>query len=480
MKFQFPTTPRVAIIGGGISGLAAACRLVELAPSWNVTLFEGNSKLGGALQTVERKGFLIERGADSFITNLPWAFDLCRRIGFDQHLISTNQSYRGAYVVRQGRMYKLPAGFQLMVSHRVWPLLTSPLLSFGGRVRLACERFVPAKRDRRDESVAQFARRRLGQEAFERLVEPLVASIYTSDTRRLSVAATMPQFVEMERQWGSLTRGARRGSEETSDSETSGARYGLFMAPRAGMSSLVRALADSLPEGSARIGTEITRLEPRDRGGCKLTFRGTGQCESFDGVIVSVPAPQTARLFEGSFQKLANELYGIEYASSAVVAIGFQRDQISHALEGFGFVVPSMEKRTILAASFASIKFAGRAPPGTVLIRVFVGGALRPDMAEREDRDLTQRVLDELRPLIGLRGDPIVCDITRWRSAMPQYRVGHLERVARIEQRIAGISGLELAGNAYRGVGIPHAVCSGEQAAERLHVTLEKGLSVAG
>ncbi len=472
---QITTSPkRVAVIGGGISGLAAAHRLRELDPACQVTLLEAGSRLGGVLETARRDGFLIERSADNFITNVPWAVDLCRRVGLGDQLLPTSSEQRNAMVVHAGRLERVPQGFMLMAPARLGPVLASPILSPWGKLRLLGEYFVPRRADGEDESLASFARRRLGREAFERIVQPLVGGIYAADPERLSLAATMPRFVEMERRWGGLIRGARHErSSEAADatSEVAGARYGMFVAPRDGLSSLVAAIAARLPEGSVRLGARVESLSRGEQSGWVVTYVGndglatTLEC---DAVIIAIGAPDSASLLEPIDQALAGELAAIEYAGTSIVSLAFRRDQVTHPLDGFGFVVPAIEKRPILAGSFSSAKFAGRAPRDTVLIRVFIGGACQSELAELDDQRLRQIALDELRSLIGARGEPLFADIARWPRSMPQYHLGHCQRVERIEAAVARWTGLALAGNAYHGVGIPNCIHSGELAAEEV------------
>ena len=459
---------RIAIIGSGISGLAAAYRLINLNPSLQVRVFEANHYPGGAIQTVERDGFLIERGADSFITNIPWAKNLCQQLGFENQLMSTNKEFRGAYVVRRGRLHKIPAGFQLMATPRLWPIITTRLLSSVGKLRLVCERFLPPKQNPDDESLADFASRRLGREAYERLVEPLVGGIYTSDARKLSIAATLPQFMKMEQQWGNLTRGMYEKSKADGSEPAHGARYELFVAPRRGMQSLVQAIVAQLPNKSLQLETSVGRIEPTNDGRWKVFFADRKQTEYFDGVIAAVPTYRTATLLGTLHTKLSEALTEIEYASSVVVSLGVPRNSIAHPLDGFGLVVPAVEKRSILAASFSSVKFPERAPEDMALIRVFIGGALRPELVDRDNQEIISLAIDEMRDLIRLRGEPIICDLTRWPAAMPQYHVGHIERVGRIKRFVKTLDRFEVAGSAYDGVGIPHSIHSGEQAADRL------------
>lgn len=457
---------RVAVIGGGITGLAAAHRLIELAPQTRLTLFESGDRLGGVLQTERRDGYLIEHSADNFITNVPWGTDLCRRVGLADELLHTREAQRRAFVVRNGRLLPVPVGFHLLSPSRVWPLVRSPLLSWPGKLRVLCEPFIRRRRDNSDESLASFARRRLGREAFERLVQPLVAGIYTADAEQLSMAAALPRFVEMERQSGSLIRAARRERfRQGNNSDYSGARYGLFVAPREGMSSLVAAIARRLPEGRVRCGSRVTQISPSGRGWQIIVG---GETSEFDAVVVAVPAFAAANLLAGVAPELAEHLQGIVYAGSAVVVLGYDRKQIARTFEGFGFVVPSVERRQILAASYSSVKFEGRAPDDRVLIRVFLGGAERPEQLELEDARLIDLATKELSALLCINGNPELVRVVRWPGSMPQYHVGHVELVNRIEQLAANWPTLALAGNAYHGVGVPNCIHSGEQAAEQV------------
>ncbi len=462
---------RVAVIGGGITGLAAAQRLVELDPSVDVTLFEAGPRLGGVLETVRRDGFLIERSADNFITSVPWALDLCREIGFESELLPTTSGQRNAMVVHRGRLEKLPAGFMLMAPGQLWPLATTPILSPWGKLRLLAEYFIPARRAEIDESLGSFARRRLGAEAFERIVQPLVGGIYTADPERLSLKATLPRFLEMERRYGSLIRAARaerRAGKSTGDGE-SGARYGLFVAPRQGMSSLVAALAARLPAGTVQLNSPVARIEQTSPGLWSVELGGVdADKQEFDGLIVAVAAPLAGQLLYQVDRPLAADLRRIDYASSVVVSLGLKREQIERRLDSFGFVVPAVEKRRILAGSFSSVKFAGRAPDDSALLRVFIGGACQPELAELPDERLREIAIDELRALVGLRGEPLFVDIVRHPRSMPQYHVGHCDLVADIEHAAGRWPGLALAGNAYHGVGIPNCVHSGRSAAERI------------
>jgi len=370
-----PHRPKVAVIGGGVSGLAAAHRLRELAPEIDVTLLEASDRPGGVLQTVHTGGYLIERSADNFITNVPWALDLCRRIGFEDELIPTNEALRKALVLRRGRLHDVPEGFVLMSPTKIGSVLTTPLLSPAGKLRLAWEYFVARRKAEGDESLASFTRRRLGRQAFERLVQPLIGGIYTADPERLSMAATMPRFQEMERRHGGLIRGARAQQRERKNQQQQsehGARYGMFVAPRRGMSSLIDALAAKLPADAIQLGARVSNLG-RDGAGWRLDRDGRRPL-SCDAVIVALRASQAGDLLENVDPSLSSDLKSVPYAGASVVCNGYRADQIDRLPRGFGFVVPAIENRRILAGSFSSHKFPGRAPEGRVLVRTFIGG----------------------------------------------------------------------------------------------------------
>lgn len=479
--------PCIAVIGGGITGLAAAHRIHELLPQAELSLFEAGPRVGGILDTVFLDGFLIERSADNFLTRLPQAVALCRRLGIADELISTDESRRRAFVVRDGRLVPIPDGFFLMSPRKLSPLLSSPILSLLGKFRVLAELLVPRgpasinldpetrSLNTHDESVASFARRRLGRETFERLVQPLIAGIYTADPEKLSMAATMPEFLAQERDHGSLLAAAQRtGRFSDQPSAASGARYSLFATPQNGIASLVQSLATHLPVNTIHLNTSVVNIQQTTDNRWHLdsvsgpppsAFRPPPY---FDALILAIPTYAAAKLLEHEDRTLATALAGIDYAGCNVVSLGFQRDQIGHALDGFGFVVPQVERRRIIAASFASQKFPGRAPAGTVLIRVFIGGALQPELLDLTDDELRRLAIDELAELLQIKGQPVLTDIARWPRSMPQYHVGHLERVARIEKLAGRHPMLALAGNAYHGVGIPQCIASGESAAERV------------
>ena len=461
---------RVVVVGGGITGLAAAHRMVEISPSVELQLLEAGPRLGGVLETIRDGGCLIETSADNFITNVPWAVDLCKRIGFDQQLIPTEPAHRQAMVLSRGRLRRVPDGFVLMSPTRMWPILTTRLLSPAGKLRLLAELFIPRKSSE-DESLASFVRRRFGPEVFERLVQPLIGGIYTADPEKLSLAATLPRFLEMERQYGSLIRAARldRASRVT-NRETSGARYSLFTAPRGGMTTLVEAIASRLPAGAVQFHSRVARLQPLDGDRWRVVPGSAAEQDSIecDAIILATPAGQSARMVSEFDAELAGLCSRISYAGTAIVALVYYKVQLGRAIDAFGFVVPEVEQRQILAASFSSVKYAGRAPADQVLVRVFIGGACHRELLDLSDDGLRRIAHAELADILKITGDPALSHVVRWTEKMPQYHVGHLQLVQQIEKQAARWPSLQLAGNAYRGVGIPYCIHSGQQAAERI------------
>jgi oxygen-dependent protoporphyrinogen oxidase len=464
------TPVRVVVVGGGIAGLAAAHRLVELAGGagrpLDLTLVEAAGRLGGAIRTERADGFLLEAGPDSFVSEKPWALALAERIGLGPRLQRTDDRYRRTYIVRGGRLHPLPEGFLLLAPTRVWPVVASGVFSWRGKLRMGLDLLLPRRASGGDESLGSFVRRRLGREALERVAQPLVGGIYATAPDRLSLAATMPRFLALEREHRSLILALRRATPPRDAAAASGARWSLFVTLAGGMEELVAALAARLPAGAVRLGAAVTAVAPSPHG---WTVRlAGGAALAADGVVLAAPAYQVAVMVRDTDAPLARLLGGIGYASSATVTLAYPRAAVRHPLDGFGFVVPGVERRPTIACTFSSVKYPGRAPEGTVLLRVFLGGALQAELLERDDATLARLAHEDVAALLGIRALPILTRLWRHPRAMPQYEVGHLERIAAIETRLGSLPGLALAGGAYRGVGIADCIHSGELAAERL------------
>jgi oxygen-dependent protoporphyrinogen oxidase len=466
---------RVAVVGGGISGLATAHRLNELDPQIDVSVLEKANRTGGVLDTQNRDGFLLEWGADNFITNVPWALELCRRIGFEDQLVQTDENHRGAFVVRNGRLRKIPQGFIVMAPSRVWPVITTPILGPFAKLRMAGEYFVPKRNDNADESLAAFVIRRFGRQTYERLVQPLIGGIYTGDPAKLSLQSTMPRFRDMEKKHGSLIRAVMKQAKRQpkSDRNTSGGRYSMFVAPRDGIASLLKAMADRLPPHAIRIGEVVTGLGRQSDGRWQVDINQDRR-ELFDAVVLATPAKAASSLINPHDQDIARALAEIHHSGCSIVTLAFKKTHVKHPLDGFGFVVPAVENRQILSGSFSSVKYPGRAPDDQVLMRVFIGGALQPELVDLADEKLIDVACCELSELLGISGDPTLVRIARLPASMPQYYVGHRERIARIRSRASDLGGLFLTGNAYDGVGIPFCIHGGETTAQQVLEFLAK------
>ena len=480
MTSDAPTSPPTfVVIGGGMAGLAAAEALAGEG-SRRVVLVEPTTRWGGVLDTVQRDGWLIERSADNFLAARPEGLALVDRLGLTSRLVGVDPAVRRALVFHRGRTVPVPPGFRLLAPGRPAAVLASPLLSPLGKLRVLAERFVrPNNAAAADESLEHFAVRRLGREAFERLVQPLVAGIWTADPARLSMAAACPDFLAMERSAGSLTAGEQARLRAAGQAaEGTGARYGQFVTLSDGMGTLPAALAERL----GRLGVEFRRAAAtrlaRDGGGWIVECDRSAPLAA-SGVVVATRAPLAATLVADVDPVLATALGAIEYAGSAVVSLGYERSAIAHPLDAAGVVVPRSAGRKILAVSFSSAKYPGRAPAGHALVRVFVGGALDPDTALLPDGPLVDLVRRELADVIGARGTPRVVQIDRWAGAMPQYHVGHVERVTVIRERLTALPGLALAGAAYEGVGIPQVIASGQAAAGVVAATQSVGQASA-
>lgn len=486
-----PARPRVVVVGAGIAGLAAALRIMREAPGVELTVCEAGARPGGVIGTEragERGEYLLEAGPDSFLTEKPEALRFCGTLGIEDRLVGVQPAAARSYVVCAGRLAPIPDGFRILAPTRVWPWLRSPLFSWPGKLRTAMDWVLPRGRSRQDETVASFVTRRVGRETFDRIAEPMIGTIYTGDATTLSLAATMPRFVELERRYGSVIRGllharpaapARAIGTNAGGPLESGRRLGMFAAHADGMQALVDAAVGRLPAGVLRLRTHVASVAHGPGGqGYRLALNGGGRLEA-EAVVIATPAPAAARLLADVDAGLAAGLNAIPYASSASVSLAYRRGGIRHPLDGLGFVVPRVERRPILAASFSSVKFPGRAPADRALLRIFLGGALVPAMVDREDDDLVATAGGEMEALLAASAPPVFSRVHRHRNAMPQYTVGHLARVTEIETRVAVHAGLALAGAAYRGVGISDCIRSGEAAADLILTNVQKRGPVA-
>ena len=458
---------RVVVVGGGLSGLAAAYAVVREANregrSVRVMLLEASGRLGGNVLTERRDGFVIEAGPDSFVVTRPHALKLCEELGLGPRLIETRPENRRVYIARGGRLVPLPEGLVLGVPSRIRPFLRSPLLSMRGKLRALRETTTSrATADGGDISIGDFLEQRFGREMVDVILEPLLGGIYAGDAFRLSLRSTFPDWFSLGGRGASLLRTARAARKAKLDD---GAPSSPFRSLVSGMGELIDTLADRIGQGTIRLGAKVERIE-RLGAGFRVAL-ADGDVEA-DRVVVALPSRAASAVLAPIDEALSRELAAIEYVSTATVCFSYKRSQISHRLDAAGFLAPKTEGRKTTAGTFITSKWAGRAPDGFALVRGFVGGAHDEATAKLPDDELIRVVRGELEGLLGIAGDPVFAQVFRYIDASPQPLVGHSDRLARIKGRVQNVPGLYVIGNAYDGVGIPDCVRLAEQAASEI------------
>ena len=479
------SSPRVAIIGGGITGLSTAFYLERMAKAQGVsvecTLIERSQRLGGKIVTenVEQNGsFVVEGGPDSFVAQKPWGVELARDLGLSDQLMTPNREQQKVYVLLNGKLCAMPDGLQLIIPTKFLPFALSPMISPLGKLRMAMDLFIPPKLDGADETLADFMRRRLGDEALNKIGEPLLSGIHNSAAEQQSLLATFPRFRTMEEKYGSLTRGmlTMRRQRKQSPGKPQEAPS-PFVSLRGGIEELVKALKAQV---QCKVLTgcgvaDIAHTPDSPEAAYHITL-DNGQTIHADAVVVTTPSYIAADLIENIQPALAEGLRCIRHVSTATVSLAYRSTDIGEPLKGFGMVIPRTEKRRINACTMTSLKFAHRAPEDHALIRVFVGGSRTPEMMNLDDAEMLSVVREELRSMLKIDAAPIFTRIYRWLQANPQYDVGHLERVTQLEALCP--AGLYLGGNAYRGVGIPDCVKQGKDAAAQAIAHIQKRFPV--
>lgn len=445
------------IIGGGITGLATAFHLHRATPgNVAITLVESGPRLGGKITSRRENGFLIEGGPDSFLARKPVTIDLCHALGLQRELVGTRPVEHSTYVFHEETLHAFPDG--------AMSLLKSGLISWPGKLRIAAELVLPSRHKDDDEDLASFIRRRMGAEALDNLADPLLAGIYAADPERLSLQSTFAMLPAMEKKYGSVLRGylaeqwRRKGSEASQRNGSS-----MFMTLQGGLDQLVEALALHLVSTNIKLNTRVLAVMPI--GNHYEVLLHNGACLNADDVVFATPAFVTANILQGLDTELAAQLSAIRYVSTATVSLGFRQRDLSFPMNGYGFVVPRREGRSITACTWSSAKFVERAPDDCALVRVFMGGARNEQVAGQNEAILVQLARHELRVTMGITAQPLVSRAYRWHKGNPQYDVGHLARVEEIERLAARYPGLYLAGAAYRGAGVPDCIESGVRVA---------------
>ena len=452
----------VLIIGAGITGLAAAYRLQQVSPQTEIALLEREQRFGGKIWSEQRNGFVIEAGPDSFLSSKPRGVALCAELGLAGRLHGTNHQMRRSFVMRGGSLFPIPEGLSGLVPARLEPILESRLFSSNGKQRFLQERSTPAGGPDGDESLAAFMTRRFGQEIYARLIEPLMAGIYAGDGGELSLAATFPQLRALELEYGSVLRGL----EATRAARAADSPQPGFLSFPHGMGELVNALTTQLRRVRICTGSEVRRLS-RSRTGFKAELV-RGEYIEADAALVAVPATMAATVLAEVDADLAHALHQIPHISTATVSAAFPLAAIPHLLNGFGYLVPRQEGRSVLASTWSSVKFPHRAPAHHALLRAFIGRAGDDDMVSAPEQDLLEMARHEWRTTLGINAGPTLARVYRWPRGMPQYTLGHADRLAMIHTRLRDIPGLFVAGNGYRGVGIPDCIQGGETAADQI------------
>jgi protoporphyrinogen/coproporphyrinogen III oxidase len=458
---------RIAIVGGGISGLSAAFALEEHrrhGVAAEYVLYESSPRLGGVLRTEQIDGCIVEAGPDSFITEKPWATDLCRALGLGDQLIGSNDADRKTYILVRGKLVVIPDGLMFLVPTKIFPTGASALFSWKTKVRMAQEMFhSPCALDQ-DESVASFVERHYGAEMVDRLADPLLSGVYGGEAANLSVRAVLPRFAEMERTHGSLGR-AMLAAREKMAKASNKTPPPLFTSLKNGMQQLTEAVVAQLTPSSLLTNAPVESIQ---REGDSWIVSAGFKSDEFDAVILAVPAHSAANMLRMCCHELSAEVGSIEYSSSITVGLGYDRAVRQSLLPGFGFLVPRSEGKRLLAATFVHNKFPHRAPDDRALLRCFFAGKNAASVWELPDEEIIAVVRNDLHQILGLTAEPLFGRVYKWKSAMAQYTVGHLDRLDRIERVRQQLPGMALAGNAYRGIGVPDCVRSGQEAVKQL------------
>jgi oxygen-dependent protoporphyrinogen oxidase len=458
---------RVAVVGGGIAGLSAAYELTlqarELDLPVGVELFESSDRLGGAILTERIDDYVLDAGPDAVLTLKPWGLELCREIGLEDEIIPTQDEHRGVALYSRGRLRSLPYGTGSSAARKVRAYMASGVVSWPAKLRMAADLVLPRGVQKDDESMADFFGRRLGREAVERIVDPLIAGIYSGDPDKLSIYSTFPRFPQMVAKQRSILLSLLRAPQ----SARSGRRtLPIFCSLRDGLGRMVEAIVERLGGARIHLSTPVTAVEKTGSGFSLETH--AGRHNGYEGVILAGPAWTTARLLDDLAPEAAGKMKSIRYVSSATVFFAYRSSDLDVRPRGFGFLVPACEGRRINGATWINNKFAHRAPDGGFLARCFIGGDRTGEELQADDEGLVRICKEELREIAGINAQPLFSRVYRWKDSGPQYDVGHANLIDEVDARLAEHPGLEVSGAGFRGIGIPDCVYDGRQAARRL------------
>jgi len=469
----------VVVIGAGISGLACAYEIITQARKDNlpieVSVIERSPWIGGKILTSHADSYTVEGGPDCFILEKPWALALVRELGMEDQLINTSSQASGTYIYSGKKLHRLPDGLIMMIPTKIIPFATSPLISWPGKIRMGMDILIPKRRETGDESLASFVTRRLGKEALDKIAEPLVGGIHAGNPDNMSLLSTFPRFLEMEQQSGSLIRGMFARKKAMTEAMKKRPKTGapprtFFISMKNGMAQLTDALAEIIGRERIKTNQEVKTVVKKDQG-YNLQM-ADGQQLQADQLVMSSEAFATASMIKDLAPQLAMTLEQIPYVSSSIVSLVFRREDILRPLDTYGFIVPRIEGRKIMATTWTSVKWPHRAPEGKLLMRSFVGGAQQPELADLDDDEILALVRGELKEIVGITAKPEQVWIHRWPQGMPQYTLGHQERLGKIDQYADTLPGLHLTGAGYRGIGIPDCINNARQTGQKVLANL--------
>ncbi|MCK5427920.1 MAG: protoporphyrinogen oxidase [Anaerolineales bacterium] len=472
----------IIVVGGGIAGLSAAYQIQKKAIEANIphqlTVLEAGSYWGGKIITDRVDGFVVEGGPDTFIVTKPWAVQLCKELGLSERLKGTNPHQKNTYILHDQHLHPLPGGLTMMIPTEFGPMIRTGLLSWPAKIRMGMDFMLPPAAENGDESLGEFVTRRLGRQAYERLIEPLMSGIYAGDGDKLSLQATFPYLRDLELEHGGLVKGAlalrhQRAQRQRQEGKNNGHKSppgsrSIFLTPITGLAEIVEALVSRLEAGGADmlLNTQVQQIAPFGDG--FSLFLNEGETIFSDGLVLATPAYASGDLIAGFAPELASELQAIEYVSTATVSLAYREADLKRPLDGYGYVIPRREGQKALACTWTSTKFPHRAPQGYALVRVFIGRAGQEADLPWDEVGLQAIAQEEVRQTLGITAEPQLARVYRWEKAMPQFNIGHPARLERIDALVEKTPGLGLAGNGYQGIGIPDCIHSGELAADRV------------